>query len=166
MHHGGATCEVGAKPNAAGIGNAHARWHHVVGHARKLVDAVNNEVLALAQQVVANIVQGVQCNWADTRPSNVGEQTKCAVQVDGARQADAMRQQVQAQVHIGGACWRGISIDHECGRHDGNAAVRISRRLSFCWRVGGHFGTQAKMTEKGVERCAVCGNGCQANTPC
>ena len=88
---------------------------------------MNNEVLALAKQVVANIVQRVQCNWADTRPGNVGEQTKCAVQVDGARQADAMRQQVQAQVHIGGVGWRGIGIDHECGRHDGNAAVLISR---------------------------------------
>ena len=42
VHHGGAACEVCAKPNAAGIGNAHARRHHVVGHARKLVDAVNN----------------------------------------------------------------------------------------------------------------------------
>ena len=111
VHHGGALGEVGSESLTTGVGDAHARWHHIVGHARKLVDAMHGEMLAFASQRLANFIEHVERHWADARPRDVGQQAEHTVEVQRTWFGKPMRQQMQAQIDVGSVARCDARID-------------------------------------------------------
>ena len=74
--------EVGAQPDAVGVGDPDARRHDVVDHAGEAVDPVHGQVLALAPQVEARLGDAVDGDGADVRPRHDRQDAEDAVEVD------------------------------------------------------------------------------------
>ena len=95
VHDRRALGQMRAQPDAVGVGDAHAGRHHVVDHARELVDAVHRELLAARRRPPGARLELVGGDRPGARPGDVREQTEDARQVRrraggcGARRAGA-----------------------------------------------------------------------------
>jgi hypothetical protein len=121
VHHGGAGCEVGAETDPVGVGDAHARRHHVVDHAGELVEPVDGQVPAGGPLRGAQFVDLVGRARPGRRPRDVGQDAEDAVHVGLVRLDDAVREQVQPQVRVEGVGGRvgERPDDHELRRRRG-----------------------------------------------
>ena len=86
---------------------------------------MHGEVLAFAAQRFAHFFHHVEGNGADARPGHIGQQAKCAIEVQGARLGESVRQQVQSQVHVGGILRSNRSVDFGDNSNDLHTTARI-----------------------------------------
>ena len=103
VHDGRALGEVGAEADAVGVGDPHARRDDVVDHPRELVDAVAPTAArpaARKRSRTAASVGGV--DRAGARPGDVRQHAEDAVEVGARAGGQPVREQVQAQVGVGG----------------------------------------------------------------
>ncbi len=111
MHDGGTFGKVGAQTHAVGIADTHAGRHHIVDHARELVDRQHVHV-GLRQARSALVGSGHHIELAQSEildrersivgPHHIVEGRENAVQVQCVRLGQTHAQQVQTQVGVGG----------------------------------------------------------------
>ena len=82
VHHGRALGQVGAEPDAVGVGDAHPGRHHVVGHPRELVDAEHLHRRSRGPQRQPGALEPVGRARPRARPHHVVEHPEQAVEVD------------------------------------------------------------------------------------
>ena len=156
-----------AQAHAAGVRDAHAGGHHVVDHARELVDPVHGERAALARHVPLDALDGLDRDGAAVGPRDVLQVAEDAVQVHAAGKHQAVRQQVQAQVGVRTVGRRGVRVDDDADgpQGDGTIGVRVNRGGDRrC--ITGHGVTEAEPAEAHVEDGAVRVEGGDAGAPC
>ena len=124
VHDGGAFGEVGTEADAVGVGDPDAGGHHVVHHARELVDAEDGDGAAPAQ-LGAGQFEAFHGGGAEVGPHDVGELAEDAVQVDGVGPDQAVREQVQAKVGVGGVRRGLVEVDLDEDHLLLGAAVRV-----------------------------------------
>src|SRR5690606_8371170 len=88
----------------------------VVDHARELVHAVHGDGLPGGAQAQPRLLEAVDGARAVVGPHDVGEDAEEPVEVEPVRHDEAVGQQVQAQVRVGGVRGRGVEVD--LGAHD------------------------------------------------
>ena len=101
-HHRGAFAEIGAEPDAARIGDAHAAWHDVVGHLGELVHREHFKVMALHPRPHLPGGQLVQRHRPFGGPSHGLQVGEDAVEVERVGQRQPVGEQVQLQKGLGG----------------------------------------------------------------
>ena len=111
VHHRGAAGQVGAEAHPVGVGDAHAGRHDVVGHPGELVDPEHLHRARLAQPQ-PGALEALDGAGAEVGPHDVGEHAEDAVEVDGVGRDEPVREQVQAQVGVGGVGRCGVEVDH------------------------------------------------------
>ena len=111
MHDSGAGRQVSTEAHAIGVGNAHTRWHNVIGHTWELVKAVNIKRATTTAFFPTNLINVFGQNWPDIGPCDIGQQAECTIKIESARLGQTMREQVQSQVHINrvGRCSIGVN---------------------------------------------------------
>ena len=126
------------------------------------------QVIAAAEQRKAHRVDLIGLHWAHRGEGVVRKLPEDAVDVDGSRQHQSVREKVQAQVGIDGRRWRVVGVDGE-HHHVAGVAAHIVFGADL-WKevVPGAVGqlAQAHEGEPGVERDAFGGNGGEADAPC
>lgn len=100
VHDGGTFRQVGTEAHTSSVSNPQATRAYVVDHLRELVDAVNDECLALGICVHLTFVDFIWPHRSPVGPSDVRQDTEDAVEVDAVRVHLAVRQQVKTQVGI------------------------------------------------------------------
>ena len=128
MHDGGTFGKVGAQTHAVGIADTHAGRHHIVDHARELVDRQHVHV-GLRQARSALVGSGHHIELAQSEildrersivgPHHIVEGRENTVQVQCVRLGQTHAQQVQTQIGVGGVLDRLVQLGH--GEH-GHAA--------------------------------------------
>src|SRR5690606_25480499 len=103
VHDGGAFTNVSTQAHARGIGNAHAFRYYVIGHAREFIHAVHAQNFAVQAGFQLRRRQIVQIHRAFVGPGDVWQQAEHTGQVQAVWLGQTVRQQVQFQVHLGGA---------------------------------------------------------------
>ncbi len=91
MHDGGSFAEVGAEAHAGGVGDAHARRHHVVGHFRKLVNAADFQRVTAQAGGELPGRQLADVNGTLAGPGDVGQYRKQPLQVGAVRHDQPVR---------------------------------------------------------------------------
>ena len=115
MHDGGALGEVRAEADPVGVGDPDAGGDDVVHHAGELVHAVDGDGTALAQPGAGQL-EALDGGGPEVGPHHVGEFAEDPVQVDAVRLHQAVGEQVQAQVGVGGV-GRGL-VEVDLDEHD------------------------------------------------
>ena len=110
VHDGGAVGEVRAEADPVGVGDPDAGGDDVVDHPRELVHAVDGDGAAPAQPGAGQL-EVLDGGGAEVGPDDVGELAEDAVEVDAVRLDQAVREQVQAQVGVGGVGRRLVEVD-------------------------------------------------------
>ena len=126
MHDRGAFGEVSAQPHSRGIGDADTRRNDIVGHARKLVDAIHGEVLPGCPGTNASRIELVKSHRPCACPGNVRQRSKDAIEVDAARRSKPTGQQMQAKVSIGDRCRGLIDVDRHANRSNCHIAQLVT----------------------------------------
>ena len=132
MHDDGSGCQVCPEAHAVGISDPHAAGNHVVHHARKAVDSVHRQMLALAPQVHARLDHAVDWHGAHTRPGDERQNSEDAVEIDAARAHESVREQVEPEVGVRNISGCSLQISDD-GRH------RPHARAAHCVRVDAGF---------------------------
>ena len=150
MHDGGTFGKVGAQTHAVGIADTHAGRHHIVDHARELVDRQHVHV-GLRQARSALVGSGHHIELAQSEildrersivgPHHIVEGRENAVQVQCVRLGQTHAQQVQTQVGVGGVFDRLLKLRH--GEHRNAAyATRVHSLMGEVVEIvvrAGHF---------------------------
>lgn len=116
---------MGAQTHAIGIGDPHTAGHHVVGHARELVDAVHGEDATTSTLFPTHAFHQVDRDRPEVGPGHVGEQSERAIEVQCAGLGEAMREKMQTQVHVDGVGGRGVGVGHDALGGDGHATQGV-----------------------------------------
>ena len=111
MHHRGAFTDVGAQAHTGAVGDAHTGRHHVVGHLGELVHREYFQQLALQACFQLALCQLGQVDGTLAGPGHVRQQREDAGQVQAVRLGQAMRQQVQFEIGLGGAGQGRVAIE-------------------------------------------------------
>ena len=95
--------------------------HDVVGHPRELVDAEHRAPWPRARSRSRVLLEAVDGAGAGVGPHDVGQHAEDAVEVDRVCGDQPVREQVQAQVGVGGVGRRRVEVDrrprdHRCAR--------------------------------------------------
>ena len=170
MHHRRALGEVGAEANPAAVGDAHTARDDIVEHRRELVEGLDRERPAggpAGEHDVGDVSDG---DGTDVGPGNGVEQGEHAIEVDRVGWRQAVRQQVQAQVDVGGRGRRGVDVDGQSGwaDHDATGLVASIAASEVDVDVVGSLLAElapADPPEPGVERVAAPVLGLEAGTP-
>ena len=129
MHDSCAFGEVRAQTNAIGVSDTNAAGHDVIDHAWELVDAEDLKLLSAAARPDADVRERLYGNRTERRPSDVGEESEDACEVDRARFHQSMAEQVQAEVDVGGIDRISVEIgDDRCD----NGNPHIAQVVSSC----------------------------------
>ncbi|MPN03441.1 hypothetical protein SDC9_150671 [bioreactor metagenome] len=100
MHDRGAFGQVRAQPHPGGIGNPHSGGDDIVEHPRELVQREHGQAAAVAPQVGPDLIEGLDMTRPGCRPHDIGQDGEDAVDVDRARLAQPVAQQMQPQVGV------------------------------------------------------------------
>ena len=177
VHDGRALREVGAEADAVGVGDPHAARDDVVDHARELVDAVDRQRAPGGAEAQPHRVDLRGVDGPGARPGDVRQHAEDPVEVGAVRADQAVREQVQAQVGVGGVGRRlGEIGDHGGDDRDADAAVLVAagaadqvaglRALELAGAALGGRALEAepRLGEPGVEH-PLAGEGGQADPP-
>ena len=126
VHDDGACRQVGSEADPGCIADAHARRYHVISHRRELVEAVHVQACARRPAAPeADVVDIAGGHGAEIGPCHRRQLAEHAVEVEAAGHGEAVRQQVQAQVHVGRRCWWFVDVDRHADRSHDDLANRI-----------------------------------------
>jgi hypothetical protein len=130
MHDGGAFGKVGTQTHAVGVADTHAGRHHIVDHARELVDRQHVHV-NLRQSRNALVGRGHHVKLAQREildreraiigPYHIVEGCENAVQIQGVRLGETHAQQMQTQVCVGCVFDRFVKLRHREHRNAAHA---------------------------------------------
>ena len=148
MHDGGAFGKVGTQTHAVGVADTHAGRHHIVDHARELVDRQHVHV-HLRQSRNALVSRGHHVKLAQREildreraiigPYHIVEGCENAVQIQGVRLGETHAQQMQTQVCVGCVFDRFVKLRH-----------REHRNAAHATRIDALMGEIAKSYGSGV----------------
>ena len=148
-----------AQANPAGVADANAGGHGVIGHAGEFVDTVNGQGAALGPGLNLTLGQLVQGNGAFAGPGHVGQLCKQASQVQFMGFGLARADQGQFQVHLGGRAGLSIAVQR---RDKGLVAQGLDRCGHFAFaRIGQalcaagvdrHLGTRRLAAQQGIDQ--------------
>ncbi len=116
---------MGTQTHAVGVADAHAGRHHVVGHARELVDAEHLHATVGGHQAQSRRLEVVDRAGTAIGPDDVGQHAEDAVDVHVVRPDQAVREQVQAQVRVGDVGRRRADVDDRPDDVRAHAAVGV-----------------------------------------
>ena len=98
--------------------------HDVVGHPGELVDPEHLHRARLAQPQ-PGALEPLDGAGAEVGPHDVGEHAEDAVEVDRVGRDQTVREQVQAQVGVGGVGRCGVQVDHHVHHVLAHPAARV-----------------------------------------
>src|SRR5664279_637332 len=133
MHDGGAGGEVGAEAHTGCVGDAHPFGQDVVEHPRELVDAGDNNSVALERHAKRTEVIGVY--GTGVGPDDDRQGAEESVEVDAVGLHEQVAEQVQTQVGVGYVLRCGIQIDLDGDAFGADTAAFIRAQVFF--EVGG-----------------------------
>ena len=90
-----------AQADAIGVGDAYARGQHVVDHPRELVDAVDGD-RSVGAKAKAGGLESLDGTRTGGGPHHVAEQPEDAFDREPMRRDEAVREQVQPEIDVGG----------------------------------------------------------------
>jgi hypothetical protein len=110
VHDGRSFGQVGAEPHSGGVGYSHAAGDDVVQHGRKFIHGVDLEVKAVGERPLPDGVDVADGNRAERRPAHIREDVEYPVQLHRVRLHQAVGEEVQSQVGIGGVGRRLVQV--------------------------------------------------------
>ncbi len=128
MHDRGPGRQVGTEPHPVRVPDPDAGRHHVVDHPGELVDAEHGQRATVGPCPLTGVRQFIKGDRSERRPRHVRQQSEDAVQVDGARPHEPVRQQVEAQVDVCDRVGRRLQVGDGGGHRVGRDAADMIGR--------------------------------------
>ncbi len=128
IHDRSSDGEVGAEANVVGVGDANARGHYVVGHARELVHRAHLELDSLRDQLDASALEFLAVEGATVAPDDVRQDAEDPLEVAAMGLDLALREEVEPEIDI-------RDIDRRVGEIADESDDRAARALISEWRI-------------------------------
>ena len=167
MHDRCPAGQVGAQAHPVSVGDPHAGRHDVVDHAGELVDAEDDDRTP-SPQPGPGVLEGIHRARAVVGPHDIGQLGENALEVERVGLRQAVREQVQPQVGVGGV--RGGRIEIHC--HQTDLAPHPPARVggdqsaqSLRWCTPSGYRPEGWLGKPGVQGGAGVGHGGQPVSP-
>jgi len=111
--------QVGAQPDPVSVGDAHARRHHVVDHAREFVHPKDGDRSAGGPESHSGGLETLDGACSGAGPHDIGQKAEDAVEVAPVGADQAGRQKVEPEVGVGGIGRWCAQVGDDRGHGDG-----------------------------------------------